>query len=67
MRNLLYTALIILLYCNASAQTRVINIDASQIAGKRSTVFNECIGAGRANEGLRADWQQQQNRSRVYA
>jgi len=24
-----------------------------------NTMFNECIGAGRANEGLRADWQQQ--------
>ena len=22
-------------------------------------MFNECVGAGRANEGLRADWQQQ--------
>ena len=22
-------------------------------------MFKECIGAGRANEGLRADWQQQ--------
>lgn len=25
----------------------------------RSMVYQECIGAGRANEGLRADWQQQ--------
>lgn len=24
-----------------------------------NTMFRECIGAGRANEGLRADWQQQ--------
>lgn len=22
-------------------------------------MFNDCVGAGRANEGLRADWQQQ--------
>ncbi len=22
-------------------------------------MFKECVGAGRANEGLRADWQQQ--------
>lgn len=45
----------------ASAQVtdRVIHADMKQEAGKRSTVFNECIGAGRANEGLRADWQQQ--------
>ncbi|WP_345947614.1 glycoside hydrolase [Mucilaginibacter sp. PAMB04274] len=31
----------------------------NRLAGNTSTVFNECIGAGRANEGLRADWQQQ--------
>ncbi len=27
--------------------------------GQLSSVFNFCVGAGRANEGLRADWQQQ--------
>ncbi len=40
-------------------QERVINIDFSKTAGKLNTMFNECVGAGRANEGLRADWQQQ--------
>jgi xylan 1,4-beta-xylosidase len=40
-------------------QERTINIDFSQTAGKLNTMFNECVGAGRANEGLRADWQQQ--------
>ncbi|MBS0030542.1 GH39 family glycosyl hydrolase [Chitinophaga sp. 22321] len=38
---------------------RVINIDFNKTAGQLNTMFNECVGAGRANEGLRADWQQQ--------
>lgn len=29
------------------------------VACIKSNVFNECIGAGRANEGLQADWQKQ--------
>lgn len=38
---------------------RAINIDFKKEKGPLNTMFNECIGAGRANEGLRADWQQQ--------
>ena len=38
---------------------RTINIDCNKTSGKLNTVFKECVGAGRANEGLRADWQQQ--------
>jgi xylan 1,4-beta-xylosidase len=38
---------------------RVINVDFSKEKGDLNTMFNECVGAGRANEGLRADWQQQ--------
>src|SRR5512145_613497 len=38
---------------------RIINIDISAEKGPLNTMFKECIGAGRANEGLRADWQQQ--------
>lgn len=38
---------------------RKINIDYSNVKGPLNTMFKECIGAGRANEGLRADWQQQ--------
>ncbi|TFF38519.1 GH39 family glycosyl hydrolase [Mucilaginibacter psychrotolerans] len=38
---------------------RVINVDLNKTSGKLATMFNTCIGAGRANEGLRADWQQQ--------
>ncbi|HEX3045064.1 MAG TPA: glycoside hydrolase [Bacillota bacterium] len=38
---------------------RVISLDFNKEAGNFNTMFKECIGAGRANEGLRADWQQQ--------
>jgi xylan 1,4-beta-xylosidase len=41
------------------AQTREINLDAQQVQGPLNPAFNMTIGAGRANEGLRADWQQQ--------
>jgi len=43
----------------AFAQERNIVIDAQQVAGPFNTFFKTSIGAGRANEGLRADWQQQ--------
>ncbi len=38
---------------------RVIALDYGQVKGRFNPMFKECIGAGRANEGLRADWQQQ--------
>ncbi|MCX7985471.1 MAG: glycoside hydrolase, partial [Bacteroidales bacterium] len=38
---------------------RIISIDTRTEKGKLNTMFKECVGAGRANEGLRADWQQQ--------
>ncbi len=38
---------------------RVISVDFNNEKGPLNTMFNECVGAGRANEGLRADWQQQ--------
>ncbi len=38
---------------------RVISADYHKVKGPFNTMFKECIGAGRANEGLRADWQQQ--------
>ncbi|MCW0484536.1 GH39 family glycosyl hydrolase [Gaoshiqia sediminis] len=38
---------------------RVINVDFNNEQGALNTMFRECVGAGRANEGLRADWQQQ--------
>ncbi|MEO7309581.1 MAG: glycoside hydrolase [Chitinophagaceae bacterium] len=38
---------------------RNIRADINLVEGDKVKMFNECIGAGRANEGLRADWQQQ--------
>jgi len=40
-------------------QERVLSLDFNKVKGTFNTMFKECIGAGRANEGLRADWQQQ--------
>ena len=44
---------------NSVIQERIINIDYNKVKGKFNTMFKVCVGAGRANEGLRADWQQQ--------
>src|ERR1017187_6675753 len=41
------------------AHVRVIAADVNAVQGPLDTSFKECIGAGRANEGLRADWQDQ--------
>ena len=42
-----------------SSENRTIKVDYNKETGKLNTMFKECIGAGRANEGLRADWQEQ--------
>lgn len=62
MRRKIHLFLLLFLAGSAAfSQTNFRNItaDTKKIAGNKPTVFNECIGAGRANEGLRADWQQQ--------
>jgi len=41
------------------ADERLIAADWNQIKGPTTQLFHECVGAGRANEGLRADWQRQ--------
>lgn len=38
---------------------RQIDIDLNSVSGPLGDVFRLCVGAGRANEGLRADWQRQ--------
>jgi xylan 1,4-beta-xylosidase len=55
----LMLSVLLLLPLSSWAQQRVIDIDAKAIQGKLNTTFKTSIGAGRANEGLRADWQQQ--------
>jgi len=43
----------------AGLPVREITADFNEIQGPRSEVWRECVGAGRAAEGLRADWQRQ--------
>jgi xylan 1,4-beta-xylosidase len=43
----------------AEPRVRTITADVNAVQGPLNTSFKECIGAGRANEGLRADWQDQ--------
>jgi len=40
-------------------RVRTIAVDVNAVQGPLDTSFKECVGAGRANEGLRADWQDQ--------
>ncbi len=60
---LIFSAGAVLAQSKANKKTelpeRVINVDFKNTQGQMNTMFKECIGAGRANEGLRADWQQQ--------
>lgn len=44
---------------NTTTETREITADYNSYKGQHNEAFRMCIGAGRANEGLRADWQQQ--------
>jgi xylan 1,4-beta-xylosidase len=44
---------------------RVIEADLAQPRGAMNRMYNFCVGAGRANEGLRADWQRQLRRART--
>jgi xylan 1,4-beta-xylosidase len=41
------------------AADRVISANWNEVKGPTPQLFHECIGAGRANEGLRAEWQRQ--------
>lgn len=66
MRNILGLILVLsfLFSCFGHAETdpgpdRTIEIDVHKVSGKLNTFFLTSVGAGRANEGLRADWQQQ--------
>jgi len=48
---------------SACAADRVITADYQLEKGTMPGVFRECVGAGRAAEGLRADWQAQLKRA----
>lgn len=43
----------------ANDAVRVVFADLKEPSGPLNTMFKRCVGAGRANEGLRADWQRQ--------
>ncbi len=43
----------------ASVAPRTIAVDVGRVKGPHDKAFRLCVGAGRANEGLRADWQGQ--------
>jgi xylan 1,4-beta-xylosidase len=47
--------------CRAATNetARFISADMGQTNGPLDNMFKRCVGAGRANEGLRADWQRQ--------
>jgi xylan 1,4-beta-xylosidase len=62
MKRILLFSFLLLNYLVISAQNianRVIAVDANNIKGELNKSYNFCVGAGRANEGLRADWQRQ--------
>ena len=54
------------LFLNAAPTpaARVIEADLSKPRGEMNRMYNFCVGAGRANEGLRADWQRQLRQAR---
>lgn len=64
MKNNIFASVLLICLTNVSlfgqiSTDRIIKVNSNQSAGKFNTMFKECVGAGRANEGLRADWQQQ--------
>lgn len=46
-------------YAQSASDKRIITFDLRAEKGPFNQMFKACIGAGRANEGLRADWQEQ--------
>jgi xylan 1,4-beta-xylosidase len=57
--SLVFTSVLATAQSSTVAHPREIAADLSRVAGPHSQVPLMVIGAGRANEGLRADWQQQ--------
>jgi xylan 1,4-beta-xylosidase len=59
MKNIFCLGFLILSLNGVFAQSRLIEVDMSNTRGLLNRSYMECVGAGRANEGLRADWQRQ--------
>lgn len=54
-----FICFLVLLTHPVFAQIRQITVDVNNAQGQLNRCDRECVGAGRANEGLRADWQRQ--------
>ena len=68
LKRLLHSLLFSLPFIFCAAETpapRVIDADLSRQRGTMNRMYNFCVGAGRANEGLRADWQRQLRQART--
>ena len=67
MRSALLLVLLLACSVNLPAEpapaVRVIEADVATPRGPMNRMYNFCVGAGRANEGLRADWQRQLRRA----
>lgn len=60
MKRITILSALIILSLNVFAQKeRIIKVDFQKEKSEFIRSFNKCVGAGRANEGLRADWQEQ--------
>ncbi|HVZ85567.1 MAG TPA: glycoside hydrolase [Polyangia bacterium] len=57
--TLLQVALVLAASSGPASAERSIAADLHRVKGPLDTMFKACVGAGRANEGLRADWQRQ--------
>jgi xylan 1,4-beta-xylosidase len=53
------TLLLCLTLARGQSSSRTISSDFNAITGTKSTVYRQCVGAGRVDDALRADWQQQ--------
>ena len=54
---LLASSIVVAAQSRTSSPRRVIAVDYSQVKGQQDKFFRLVVGAGRAAEGLRADWQ----------
>ncbi len=60
LRDLFLAFVVVVITCPGSmGQSRVVHADLSKVTGPHSPVPLRVVGAGRAAEGLRADWQEQ--------
>lgn len=61
----LFGASLLALRAEPESAVRVVAANVAESRGPMSRMYNFCVGAGRANEGLRADWQRQLRQARA--